>query len=121
MTISSLLNIGQRALMANYAALQVTGNNVANANTPGYSRQQVDLTQSPSMTLTGLSIGPSDGIQLGTGGDVVKCVHVASSSHGAGRPTEHERRVAVVAPYALPVLSAGEGRIGRQGLLTVWQ
>ena len=36
MTISSLFNIGQRALMANYAALQVTGNNVANANTPGY-------------------------------------------------------------------------------------
>jgi flagellar hook-associated protein 1 FlgK len=43
MTISSLLNIGQRALMANYAALQVTGNNVANANTPGYSRQSVEL------------------------------------------------------------------------------
>ena len=43
MTISSLLNIGQRALMANYAALQVTGNNVANANTPGYSRQTVQL------------------------------------------------------------------------------
>jgi flagellar hook-associated protein 1 FlgK len=43
MTISSLLNIGQRALMANYAALQVTGNNVANANTPGYSRQRVEL------------------------------------------------------------------------------
>jgi len=43
MTISSLLNIGQRALMANYAALQVTGNNVANANTPGYSRQSIEL------------------------------------------------------------------------------
>ena len=43
MTISSLLHIGQRALMANYAALQVTGNNVANANTPGYSRQSVEL------------------------------------------------------------------------------
>jgi flagellar hook-associated protein 1 FlgK len=43
MTISSLLNIGQRALTANYAALQVTGNNVANANTPGYSRQSVEL------------------------------------------------------------------------------
>jgi flagellar hook-associated protein 1 FlgK len=42
-TISSLLNIGQRALTANYAALQVTGNNVANANTPGYSRQSVEL------------------------------------------------------------------------------
>ncbi len=43
MTISSLLSIGQRALAANYAQLQVTGNNVANANTPGYSRQTVQL------------------------------------------------------------------------------
>jgi flagellar hook-associated protein 1 FlgK len=42
-TISSLLNIGQRALTASYSALQVTGNNVANANTPGYSRQSVEL------------------------------------------------------------------------------
>ncbi|MGZ8259851.1 MAG: flagellar hook-associated protein FlgK, partial [Caldimonas sp.] len=43
MTISSLLNIGQRALAANYAALQVTGHNVANANTAGYSRQSAEL------------------------------------------------------------------------------
>jgi len=42
-TISSLLSIGARALTANYAALQVTGNNVANANTAGYSRQSVEL------------------------------------------------------------------------------
>ena len=39
MSISSLLNIGSRAMTASYAALQVTGNNIANANTAGYSRQ----------------------------------------------------------------------------------
>ena len=43
MSISSLLSIGSRAMTANYAALQVTGNNVANANTAGYSRQSVEL------------------------------------------------------------------------------
>jgi flagellar hook-associated protein 1 len=42
-SISSLLSIGSRAMTANYAALQTTGNNVANANTPGYSRQSVQL------------------------------------------------------------------------------
>jgi flagellar hook-associated protein 1 FlgK len=41
---SSLLSIGARAMFANYAALQTTGNNIANANTPGYSRQQVELS-----------------------------------------------------------------------------
>ena len=43
MTISSLLNIGSRAMNASYAQLTVTGNNIANANTAGYSRQSVEL------------------------------------------------------------------------------
>ena len=37
----SVLNIGTRALQANQIALQTTGNNIANVNTPGYSRQSV--------------------------------------------------------------------------------
>lgn len=41
--MSALMNIGTRAMFANYAALQTTGSNIANANTPGYSRQQVEL------------------------------------------------------------------------------
>src|SRR5450755_644723 len=48
MSVSSLLSIGARAMTANYAALQVTGNNVANANTAGYSRQSVELATSVS-------------------------------------------------------------------------
>ena len=43
MTISSLLSIGSRAMSASYAQLTVTGNNIANANTAGYSRQNVEL------------------------------------------------------------------------------
>jgi flagellar hook-associated protein 1 FlgK len=39
----SILNIGARALLANQLALQTAGNNVANVNTPGYSRQSVLL------------------------------------------------------------------------------
>ncbi|MDQ2735822.1 MAG: flagellar hook-associated protein FlgK, partial [Pseudomonadota bacterium] len=46
MSISSLLNIGSRAMAASYAQLTVTGNNIANANTPGYSRQSADLETS---------------------------------------------------------------------------
>ena len=43
MTASPLISIGMRAMTANYAALQATGNNIANANTAGYSRQTVEL------------------------------------------------------------------------------
>lgn len=37
--MSGILNVGTRALAANQAVLQTTGNNIANVNTPGYSRQ----------------------------------------------------------------------------------
>ncbi len=43
MGVSPLMSIGSRAMTANYAALQATGNNIANANTDGYSRQTVQL------------------------------------------------------------------------------
>jgi flagellar hook-associated protein 1 FlgK len=43
MSGSTLLSIGTRAMFANYAALQTIGHNIANVNTEGYSRQQVEL------------------------------------------------------------------------------
>ncbi len=42
--MSNLLNVGVRALMANQIALQTAGNNISNVNTPGYSRQNVVLS-----------------------------------------------------------------------------
>ncbi len=41
--MSAALNIGTRALTTNLAALQVIGHNIANVNTEGYSRQNVQL------------------------------------------------------------------------------
>ena len=41
--MGNLLNVGVRALAANQVALQTTGNNIANANTVGFSRQSVVL------------------------------------------------------------------------------
>ena len=38
-----IVRSARRAMIANYAALQTTGNNIANANTPGYSRQSAEL------------------------------------------------------------------------------
>jgi flagellar hook-associated protein 1 FlgK len=45
--IYGLLNVGRNALIAQQKAIDVTGNNIANANTPGYSRQRVIFEQSP--------------------------------------------------------------------------
>ena len=37
------IETGRRALQAQQAALNATGHNIANANTPGFSRRQVRL------------------------------------------------------------------------------
>ena len=46
MTSSALMSIGMRAMFANYSSMQTTGHNIANAQTPGYSRQTVQLATS---------------------------------------------------------------------------
>ncbi|WP_077035403.1 flagellar hook-associated protein FlgK [Pelomonas sp. KK5] len=50
--MTNILSIGKQAMFANQAALQTIGQNIANANTPGYSRQQVILT-TPQGQFTG--------------------------------------------------------------------
>ncbi len=48
MATSSLMTLGTQAIYAAYAQLQTTSNNIANANTPGYSRQSAQLSTSGS-------------------------------------------------------------------------
>lgn len=56
------LEIGRRALLAHQLTLQTIGHNIANVNTPGYSRQRVEISASyPSITPQG-AIG--SGIQV---------------------------------------------------------
>ena len=60
--MSGILNIGTRALQANQVALQTAGNNIANINKPGYSRQSVVL-----QTVAGQNLGSG---YVGNGVDV---------------------------------------------------
>ena len=43
--VNTLFSIGRSALQAYQRALTITGHNVANVNTPGYTRQEVVLTE----------------------------------------------------------------------------
>ena len=49
--ISGILSVARSALLASQQAVEVTGNNVANVHTPGYTRQRVDQVESPSVYL----------------------------------------------------------------------
>jgi flagellar hook-associated protein 1 len=64
--MSSSLNIGTLALNANLSALQVIGHNIANANTPGYSRQNVQMQSAGYQTLGGNFYGKGVQIDLVT-------------------------------------------------------
>lgn len=57
MAVSSLLNTGSHALLANQVALNVTGNNVANVETDGYCRQSVRFEEFTPMNRRGGQIG----------------------------------------------------------------
>jgi flagellar hook-associated protein 1 FlgK len=49
-----VLNIGTSALLLQQRAINVTGNNIANVNTPGYSRQRLNIeTASPVASAVG--------------------------------------------------------------------
>ncbi|MBI5756900.1 MAG: flagellar hook-associated protein FlgK [Planctomycetales bacterium] len=51
------LSIGVSALQASQRALEITGQNVSNASTPGYHRQTAQLMSAQPMQLGGFSIG----------------------------------------------------------------
>jgi flagellar hook-associated protein 1 len=59
----SSMSIGLSALHSFELGLQVTGHNIANANTPGFSRQRVDYAAMPPALFGGLSSGLGVGIQ----------------------------------------------------------
>ena len=62
--MGDLIGIGLSGLRAHQTALSVTGNNVSNTNTPGYSRQEAVFVDNPSL-LTGAGY-VGQGVNLAT-------------------------------------------------------
>lgn len=57
MGIGAALEIGKNGIAVYRMATEVTGENIANVNTPGYSRQRVVLETSPPTTPNGFPLG----------------------------------------------------------------
>ena len=69
MGLTAAMSVGRTALASSQAAIQVIGNNIANAATPGYSRQIVSLAPLPGQSIgnTSLGLGVSiSGVRRGT-------------------------------------------------------
>ena len=57
MGLSTVMEIGKNGLNIYSVASEVTGENIANVNTPGYSRQRVLLESAPPTTSNGFPLG----------------------------------------------------------------
>ncbi len=64
MSLTSSLQIGRSGLSVSQLAIQTAGNNIANAATPGYSRQVVSLIPSSDQNVGSFFIGR--GVQIGS-------------------------------------------------------
>ncbi len=51
--IYGMMDVGRTALLSHQKAIDIIGNNIANANTPGYSRQKVNLEQNAPVRYQG--------------------------------------------------------------------
>ena len=64
--------ISLSGLEADQAAIDTTGHNIANENTPGFSRQRVNMTAATSLILPSASSQTGSGVQLGEGVDLTQ-------------------------------------------------
>ncbi|HJT30439.1 MAG TPA: flagellar hook-associated protein FlgK [Pirellulales bacterium] len=63
MSLFGTLQLAGNSLQAQQIGLQVVGQNMANANTPGYSREQVLLTPAPTQQLGQITLGTGVEVQ----------------------------------------------------------
>jgi flagellar hook-associated protein 1 FlgK len=57
MSLLSAIRMASNTLQADQIALQVVGQNIANANTPGYIREETELSPAPTQRLGSLLLG----------------------------------------------------------------
>lgn len=80
--INSIMNLAGQALMTQQKAINVTGNNIANVNTPGYSRQRLIMENQTPFPST---IGP-----MGSGVEAVEIERIYDRFLGVQINTESE-------------------------------
>ena len=80
-TLGAILSTGQQALLAQQTALQVTGQNIANVNTPGYSRERAEFVSAPTSLTPALRSGVHvDAVTRAYDRFVTAQINVASSN-----------------------------------------
>src|SRR6266542_6668141 len=87
-SISSSLEIARRALLAQQAVLNTVGHNIANAATPGYSRQRVELAAVEQRNGGGVDVALIRRVR-----DQLFDLQVLAEQQGLGRSDAEQRTV----------------------------
>ena len=110
MTLNSALSVGRSGLAANQAALEVAGNNLANAATPGYTRQSVVLNAAPDIKIT-------EGTFIGTGVQLTKIIrNIDAALEGRLRAAVGDQQAALARQDLLSQIEAIENDLSSTGM-----
>jgi flagellar hook-associated protein 1 FlgK len=96
-SLSGIMDIAKRSLMAQQAAIDVTGHNVANAGTTGYSRQRIDLQATApiqeSFGYLGTGVAP---VSIQRAREAFVDQQIRSTNASSGEATQEQRIVSQV-------------------------
>jgi flagellar hook-associated protein 1 FlgK len=121
MSLMGILEIGNASLLAQKTALEVTGENIANVNTPGYSRQTAVLETASAGYDRYLSSG--NGVKVSTvqrSYDRFLMTQIKAESSANGEMTTTQSYLQRIEPLFNDIASDGLGK-SLQDFFNAWQ
>lgn len=121
MSVLGLMDIGRSALAAQTAAIGVTGENISNVNTPGYSRQSPILETAPYDPNQKLSIG--NGVTVATiqrSFDGFLQAQINTSTSAGGQQSTMQSALQRIEPLFGDLTGTGIGT-SMQNFFNAWQ
>jgi flagellar hook-associated protein 1 FlgK len=103
MGIDGILNAGRTGLLAQQRAITTTGNNIANVNTPGYSRQRTILEAVPADAGYGVGVAGIEQVV----DEFLEARLLGQATDAAGATTRHELLDAVQRLFPIGTASVG--------------
>jgi flagellar hook-associated protein 1 FlgK len=121
MSIMGVLEIGSKGLAAQKTAIEVTGENISNVNTPGYSRQTVILESTPGGVDPRYPIG--SGVKVAAiqrAHDAFLQAQIQTETSSNGKLTVLQDSLAKVEPLFNETVTSGLGA-SLQEFFNAWQ
>ncbi|NMD42316.1 MAG: flagellar hook-associated protein FlgK [Firmicutes bacterium] len=123
MTIFGSIESGRSALKAQLKGMAVSGQNVANANTPGYSRQRVEMAPLVPALAPGFSLIPGYGVEITTIARVRSEFYHAQAISSGSHHAYWEMRLEAFGGAEVIFMEPGENGLGGylNDFFDIWQ